>query len=85
MLLCDTSSMGDGNGDFRRENAPPSLLNLIDSILGRWCGDEIAFVGDYTHVEDHELCDSRGDPLYSDIDVEVASGVWAMCFGQVQG
>ena len=50
VLLTDTSSLGEGGGDFRLSKVPDELKPLLQPVLGSWAGDRIVFAGDYETV-----------------------------------
>lgn len=78
VLLTDLSSLGDGGGDFRLDEAPNQLKKFIEPIIGSWAGDRVVFSGDYTKVEEHEETDQEGNDLFEDISEKTALAMWTM-------
>jgi len=61
ILLLDKSSVGFGGGDWHFEDAPQEL---VDEVVGRWAGDRIVVVGDYSESEEYApLYDSADDSI----------------------
>lgn len=78
VLLTDISSLGDGGGDFRLDEAPSQLKKFIEPIIGSWAGDRVVFSGDYTKVDEHEETDQEGNELFEDISEKTALAIWTM-------
>jgi len=58
LLAC---SNGRGGGDIRPQD--PELQAIVDEMVGRWAGDEIAVVGDYAEDTDLRL-QHRAESIY---------------------
>jgi hypothetical protein len=58
LLAC---SNGRGGGDFHSKPEVPEDNDLIELIIGRWAGDRIAVIGDYSENDDFPRY-RRNDP-----------------------
>ena len=79
MLCTDTSSRGCrwGGGD-PKETRNPALKELIEEVTGRWFNKRVAFVGDYSQIEEFQVEGAWGVQEYRDITDTVVAGVNAM-------
>ena len=59
------------------EEIPEELATLIHPVLGRWFGDRIDLVGDYTKNAEYEDL-KENDEEYDDISETVATAVFAV-------
>lgn len=72
VLLTDTSSLGDGGGDFRLSKAPEKLKKMyIEPVIGLWAGNRIVFSGDYTRIKEYE--ESDAPVVYYRVCVEISA------------
>lgn len=78
VLLTDLSSLGNGGGDFRLDEASTALKKFIEPVIGSWAGNRVVFSGDYTTVEEYEETDQEGNESFEDISEKTALAIWTM-------